>query len=516
MKTAALYLRSSKDRSDVSIDAQRRELRSLAKNRGLLIVKEYADVVESGKDDDRPGFQRMLVDMRSASREWDTVLMLDTSRLARRRHISILFEEVEAKKHGVSVVYKSLPESDPITEMLLKSLLQAMDEWHSMISKKKGMAGMAENVLKGYRAGGRPPKGYKLRHIETGAVRDGEPVLKSKLEPDVTASIVSRYLKGRAAGQSRHELIRLLDLEIPETTLISMEWNALTYAGHTVWNVHNEFSRGKGYSGKQKRRDRSEWVIQKNTHHPLITEAEAEAIIERLEKSSRSGPRKTPSTYLLSGLLKTPAGEQWQGDGAKYYRVNGRRARKDIVEQAVIGQIAADLRSKDFIGRLTSETKLRYAMQSKDPAVALRKELIALNGKISRQMDLAGDLADPAPALRKIDELERQRKSLVSEVDRIEREYAAQAALSKINDEQVALLLNEVIERLEGTQDHVQTKDILGSLVEKIELDPNTGDCRISYCYSYGNKVASPRGYETVPAYRTDTYLRICRLVAAH
>ena len=34
---------------------------------------------------------------------------------------------------------------------------------------------------------------------------------------------------------------------------IGLEWNALTYAGHTVWNVHNE-TRGSGYKGGTKRR----------------------------------------------------------------------------------------------------------------------------------------------------------------------------------------------------------------------------------------------------------------------
>lgn len=51
---ATLYLRSSKDRSDVSIDAQRRALHELAVARGLVVVGEFADAVESGKDDDRP------------------------------------------------------------------------------------------------------------------------------------------------------------------------------------------------------------------------------------------------------------------------------------------------------------------------------------------------------------------------------------------------------------------------------------------------------------------------------
>jgi hypothetical protein len=46
-----LHLRSSKDRSDVSIEAQHRELTALAKPRGLVVADEFADAVESGRDE---------------------------------------------------------------------------------------------------------------------------------------------------------------------------------------------------------------------------------------------------------------------------------------------------------------------------------------------------------------------------------------------------------------------------------------------------------------------------------
>ena len=54
---AVIYLRSSKDRSDVSISAQRHELQEFAQRRGWVIVGEFADAVESAKDEDRPDFQ---------------------------------------------------------------------------------------------------------------------------------------------------------------------------------------------------------------------------------------------------------------------------------------------------------------------------------------------------------------------------------------------------------------------------------------------------------------------------
>jgi len=130
----------------------------------------------------------------------------------------------------VRVIYKSIPDSDPMTEMLLRSILQAMDEWHSLNSKAKGLAGMAENVRQGFRAGGRAPRGYRLEYTSTGAIRDGSPVLKSKLVLGDDAHQVAQYLYARATGEPRGRVLSRLRLKWPVTSLVGMEWQALTYA----------------------------------------------------------------------------------------------------------------------------------------------------------------------------------------------------------------------------------------------------------------------------------------------
>ena len=249
---AVLYLRSSKDRSDVSIDAQRRELAALASQRGLTIAGEYSDIIVSGSDEVRPGLSRLVEDMRARGRQWGTVLLLDTSRLARQPIIAVMFER-DAERAGVQVVYKSIPDDDPISGMLLKNVLRGIDRWHSLTSKRKGLAGMAENVRQGWRAGGRAPRGYRLVSMGTGAVREGSEVEKTKLEPNDEAPVVSEYLRMRAEGIGRGVLARQLKIPWPQTTLNGMEWNALTYAGHT----HNEHGMG-GYKGGVKRRPRDE------------------------------------------------------------------------------------------------------------------------------------------------------------------------------------------------------------------------------------------------------------------
>lgn len=143
----------------------------------------------------------------------------------------------------------------------------AMNQVHSFMSKEKGLAGMAENVRQGYRAGGRAPFGYQLEYIPTGAVRDGEAVTKSRLILDENAQLIAAYLKGRAQDVTGTHLAESLGLKLARTTLNGIEWNALTYAGHTVGNVHNEKT-DDGYKGGTKRRPRADWIIQRDTHPP--------------------------------------------------------------------------------------------------------------------------------------------------------------------------------------------------------------------------------------------------------
>jgi DNA invertase Pin-like site-specific DNA recombinase len=313
MKRAALYLRSSKDRNDVSPDAQRRALQELAASRGETIAEEFVDTVESGKDTDRPGFQALLRAIHNPKRGWDTILMYDTARLARRREISIIFEETDCRRNGVRVVYRSLPDMPALSELLLKSVMQAMDEYHSLSSRERGLAGMAENVRKGWRAGGKAPLGYRLKHVQTGAARDGAAVTKTVLEPDPgMAPKVSTFLKLRATGLAPAKSAEQAGLtSTPRSSLVGMEWNALTYAGHTVWNVHAESGPG-GYVGGAKRRPRSEWLIQHDTHPALITHPEAETLLSRLEARAAARqrqqvvPRDRGSSALLGGRLVAP------------------------------------------------------------------------------------------------------------------------------------------------------------------------------------------------------------------
>ncbi len=481
---AACYLRSSKDRSDVSLSAQRHELEKLASSRSLTIVKSFEDAVESGASDDRPGFIELVRALKNPQRGWSHLLVYDTSRIARRRYIAQAIKH-EAKKRGVTILYAKLPaDLDPVAEIVLESVFEAMDEAHSLMSREKGLAGMAENVRRGWRAGGRAPYGYRLEAHATGTMREGRPVMKSKLVRGPDAAEIGKYLAARAAGTPR--VIAARGLDIKATSLIGIEWNALTYAGHTVWNRHAPAGNGV------KMRPRKDWQITRDTHPALISDAQAEAILAQLETSdigrAVSRAKAATSAPLLTGLLQTSDGHAWKAHG-RYYRlrVSGRRGKLVLaatVDAAVLAQVRADISSDLFLRNLLTAAK---RARVEDPASDIEGQIRTLERQKARAAELALGEAGPTFAALVAD---RSRQ-----IEALQREAAAKRTDQSLS-EQLARLTPQRLKELLLDTDPAKS---LESLVERIILEPDL-TCRLHYKAVPGQQawrsVASPRGFE--------------------
>jgi site-specific DNA recombinase len=489
---AALYCRSSKDRSDVSIAAQRRELEKLAGSRSLQIVRSYEDAVESGSTDDRPAFSELVRAIKHQDRGWDVLLVYDTSRLARRRYIAQAIKH-QAKKHGVAIFYARMPaDLDPVAELVLESVFEAMDEAHSLMSREKGLAGMAENVRQGWRAGGRAPTGYSLGVHATGAMREGKPVTKTRLVPSEEAPAVTHYLRDRARGVPRVVAGRVMAM-IP-SSLIGIEWNALTYAGHTVWRRHAETGTGR------KRRPRAEWLITRDTHPALISEAEAESILTQLETSdvgaAVSRAKASRSSYLLTGLLFTPDGVPWVGHG-KYYRLKrsderrGRMVPAAEIDAAVLDQVRADMGSDLLLHSLLAAAQSVRAA----PAADLEVRIAELEREKARAATFAmkADLADTFLPL--VAERSRQIDALRREAAAVQADTSVSAEISKLT-----------VPRLRELLADQEPARAVETLVERITLAPDL-TCRLHYRAVPGSSgwrsVASPKVFDSWTPDRT-------------
>lgn len=513
---AAIYLRSSKDRKDVSISAQRRDLEKLAAERGLTITAEFKDIVESGKDEFRPGYQHMCSELANKARGWDTILMLDTARLARRQYIASAFTHM-CSKHAVKIIFAKIPDLDPITEVLILGVMRAMDEVHSLVSREKGLTGMAENVRNGFRAGGRAPMGYVLKSVDTGAVREGKPVTKTTLVEGPDAPAMQKFLQARADGTPRSTALKLAGLKIAAATGVGIEWNALTYAGHTVWNVNREVGHPKG-----RKRPRNEWVIKHNTHPALISDEQAERILGALENNSRAQAISkglfSASGYLLTGLLRSSTGEELIGmnnRGHRCYRLVGTANKRgklidaDLVDSSVINGLVGSMETDEFIDALHQASVDRKVDER--PRLALEKEWAELGTTVSRAAKAALAMDEPEAMLAQLDSMQRRRKSIRAEIDDLKLEEEALRAGQSISKDMLRDLLGGLADQLRSAP-ITEVKPVLASFIEKVVLNKSAKSLKLHFKIS--NRcvdVASPR---QINKYAAIKYVHTCFLAA--
>ena len=500
-RKAALYLRSSKDRHDVSVDSQKRELSKLAASNGDIIVAEFADRVESAKTDDRPAFQALIAEAKTKACRFRVLYCYDTSRFSRRQYHAQMYKHLLRSK-GVELVFLKLPKTDTIVDPIIESLMEAFDEFHSQKSKMDGLRGMRENIKQGWRAGGRAILGYKLDKQVVG-MREGQPLTKSKLVKDPrTFREVQRYLQGRARGESRRELQAQMGIKVPYSSLVYLEDSALTYAGHTVWNRHKEFLDGAYVgAGDGRYRDRSEWEICRDTHEPMISDAEAEAIFRERDKQKMRQSRYRRNHYLLSSLMVCKCGARVDGDGGYYrchVRCGVRAIKKETLERTVLDEISCQLFTADFLQALRQEvTEMLEAETPEQRHLAdhVRKSLNDIDREVSELAGLLTEVRHRRPLIERMDRLEDERQSLVKELERLE--AADTPEIIEMSDLELDEFADQWRTDLQsGTMDKRKAvfRQLIESAVfdgEELEVVPN-----LATLAGTGVKVASPRGFE--------------------
>jgi DNA invertase Pin-like site-specific DNA recombinase len=152
MKRAAIYSRVST--FDQTTQNQILDLRALAEQRGLEIVKEYTDHGISGTRARRPGLDQMMTDARHG--RFDVLLVWVSDRLARStRH----FLEVLDELNRLNVEYVSFRENLDTGGALVRAviiIISAIAELERGLITERVRAGLRRAKLEGRRIG-RPP-----------------------------------------------------------------------------------------------------------------------------------------------------------------------------------------------------------------------------------------------------------------------------------------------------------------------------------------------------------------------
>jgi DNA invertase Pin-like site-specific DNA recombinase len=151
MKRAVLYSRIST--GDQHLETQLLDLRELAKQRGLEIVREYTDVI-SGAKSKRPGLDSLMSDARR--RRFDIVLVAAFDRIARNvRHFLDVLDELSQLNIQFISMRENIDTGGPLGRALL-TIIGAISELERSLIVERVKAGMRRAKLEGRRIGRTP------------------------------------------------------------------------------------------------------------------------------------------------------------------------------------------------------------------------------------------------------------------------------------------------------------------------------------------------------------------------
>jgi len=151
VKRAALYCRVST--GDQHLETQSLDLRELAKQRGLEIVREYSDVI-SGAKSKRPGLNQLMSDARR--HRFDVVLVAAFDRIARNvRHFLDVLDELNHLNIQFVSLRENIDTGGPLGRALL-TIIGAIAELERSLIVERVKSGMRRAKLEGRRIGRTP------------------------------------------------------------------------------------------------------------------------------------------------------------------------------------------------------------------------------------------------------------------------------------------------------------------------------------------------------------------------
>lgn len=302
-KCAAIYLRVStvyqidKD----SLPMQKQELIGYCEY--VLGIKDYVvfeDAGYSGKNTDRPGFQKMMAQVRSGL--FSHVVVWKIDRISRNLlDFATMYEEL--KRLGVTFISKNeqFDTSSAMGEAMLKIILVFAELERGMTSERV-TATMINRASNGVWNGGRIPFGYsydKESQVFSIDASEGAVVRRIYDTYEQTSSIVrtSRILNDAGLRSREGNMFSPVSVWI----ILRNPW----YKGTYRYNYYK-------IPGRKEIKDESEWVIVNNHHAAIIESSRFDKIQDTLDKNARF--RNSPGRSVQRKRVNIFANLLWCAD----------------------------------------------------------------------------------------------------------------------------------------------------------------------------------------------------------
>ena len=327
-----LSLEDGRDNESMSISNQKLLLSDYAEKNGLTHYEYYVDDGYTGRNFNRPGFQRMLSDIEAGT--VGTVLTKDLSRLGRNYIEAGSYIEIYFPKHNIRYIavndgYDSDKRQADQT-MDITPFKNILNDMYSRDISRKVSAGKMVLSRQGKFVGGQPPLG-----LMQDPDNQGHLIIDPETAP-IIRHIYDLALEGNGCMKIRKTLMeeRIPITRLRPTTLTDAGYyfwgdsrisnilrNPIYKGGHVVCRTHQKGIRSNTYNIIP--RDQREIV--ENAHEAIITREDwdrVQEIIDRRPPIMQGEP--SPFYNLFHGLLYcADCGKSMQ---ARYEKVG----RKDV------------------------------------------------------------------------------------------------------------------------------------------------------------------------------------------
>lgn len=178
-------------KQNVLLNGQIKVCKEYAKQNKLTIIGEYIDRAQTGTNDNREQFQKMLID--SERKYFQGVLVYQLDRFGRGDVVDALNED-KLNRNGVEIISAKENFSNDPTGKLLKGVIRSINQYYSNELSVKVKRGLDLNADKCYYNGSTVPLGLKLKVVEELNGSFGKTIKKKKFIIDEEAAPTVRKI----------------------------------------------------------------------------------------------------------------------------------------------------------------------------------------------------------------------------------------------------------------------------------------------------------------------------------
>ena len=308
----ALYCRLSiedgRENESMSISNQKALLRDFAEKNGLLDYEYYVDDGYTGRNFNRPSFQRMIADIEAGKVK--CVITKDLSRLGRNYIEAGSYIEVFFPRHNVRyIAVTDGVDSVNRQEMDITPFKNILNDLYSRDISKKVQAGWMARSRQGKFVGGPPPYGLMRDPNDHGhLIIDPETAPTVKTIFDLASNgygvmRISKYLMERKIPITRVK--GPVESEVRYyswggATISKMLRNPVYKGDHVVCKCHQKAIRSNTVNFIP----RNEWEIIENCHEAIVSREQWDRVQKLIDRRPTvSGENKCPFYNLFHGLV---------------------------------------------------------------------------------------------------------------------------------------------------------------------------------------------------------------------